>query len=373
MSFYSKISLLALMAAGNALGMELPPRLKAPATSAAAQALIEPMIKIYSDNHHIDTIQRNYLEASKTLKNMLEDVEANQELVLPDSMIEDYKEVRDLFSLEHRLKIGTIDEKAVRVILKRKTVYDLSKIANACLRFDLPRIEYQTIKVLAKKICNETDFIKKTSTTLPLPWTQDVARLVAQAMLRKEKQMHHMLLTELTDRKDGGVSYWHVSQKNGNRTRIESSLSSFEALFKNYLFFHLIKNASFFVFEPPAIKPSYDWISMGLSKVPFERLLTCTHTSETERSIIYWEINAEVLKMFETLKPEEVLILSIYYKEKKPLPIHLQKQLPEQIRNLLFPSWWQRRSWLSKAALITGGVAATGLAAWLGYKYFSKK
>jgi hypothetical protein len=55
------------------------------------------------------------------------------------------------------------------------------------------------------------------------------------------------------------------------------------------------------------------------------------------------------------------------------MPLHLQEKLPRSIRQLLFPNWWQRRSWLSKAAIITGGFTATGLATWYGYKYFHKK
>ncbi|GMU19342.1 MAG: hypothetical protein AMXMBFR12_05340 [Candidatus Babeliales bacterium] len=371
MSFYSKISLFALMAAGPIMGMEMPPRLNHPAMSATAKALNQPMIKVFSDTQQIDTIQRNYLESSETFKNMLEDIDTKQTLVLPESMIEDYLAIQDLLIYEYRFKENTLDDNQLRTLLNQKTEHALVTILNACQRFELNKISECATSILAKKLNNPAleDYVKNNA--LVLPWTADVARLVAQHMLKEKSYVFHMLLTDLTERKQGNIRYWHVLQENGKGTRIEDSQCSLESLLKKY-FPHFFRN-SHFLTEPQAIKPANAWFRVGhLLNTP-EKILTSTITDETGRSILYWEIDSEILKIFKNIKPEDVILLNIYSKEKEKMPLHLQKKLPQSIRQLLFPSWWQRRSWLSKAAIITASAATTGFAAWYGYKYFSKK
>lgn len=374
MNLHSKISLLALLVSGTVLGMEIPPRLKAPAQSAAAQALNQPMIKVFSETQQIDNIQRNYLEASQTLKNMLADVGSEHTLVLPESMIEDYLAIKDLLVYEYRFNAEKTDEKTIINFFTPETEHTLVTILNACQRFDLKNISECATVVLAKKL-NEPgleDYVKKNA--LILPWTGDVARLVAQHMLKEKSHMFHKILTDLTERKQGNIRHWHVLEENGKRIQIEDSQCSLENLLKKY-FPHFIRN-SHFLTAPQATKPANgvnDWLRVRhLLNTP-EKILTSTITGETGRSILYWEIDSEILKLFKTLKPEDVILLNIYSKEKEKMPLYLQKKLPHQIKNILFPTWWQRRSCLSKAAIIASGAAATGLTAWFGYKYFSKK
>lgn len=234
MSFYSKISLFALLAAGTALGMEIPPRLNHPATSAAAKALNQPMIKVFSDTQQIDTIQRNYLESSETFKNMLEDIDTKQTLVLPESMIEDYLAIQDLLIYEYRFKENTLDDNQLRALLNQKTEHALVTILNACQRFELNKISECATSILAKKLNNPAleDYVKNNA--LVLLWTADVARLVAQHMLKEKSHVFHMFLTDLTERKQGNIRYWHVLQENGKGTRIEDSRCSLEGLLKKY-------------------------------------------------------------------------------------------------------------------------------------------
>lgn len=59
MSFLSKISLLALLASGIALGMEQPPHLKVPATNTTIQASDGRIINITLNNHLLEFINSN--------------------------------------------------------------------------------------------------------------------------------------------------------------------------------------------------------------------------------------------------------------------------------------------------------------------------
>lgn len=274
MNLYSKISLLALLAASSLIGMEMPPRLKAPAQSAAAQALNQPMIKLFSDTQQIDNIQRNYLEASQMFKDMLHDVGADHALVLPESIIEDYITIKDLLMYEFRLNIGTTDEKTIINNLKLKTEQQLVAIANACQRFELNKVCECAITLLTEKLNSSVRREKcLRDGSYNLNWTLDVAYVVAKKM-------------------------------------------------------------------------------------------RC--------STLYWQIDPKIVKIANNLKPEQITILMEYYNKTDEMPFHLRDKLPQSIKKILFPTWWQRRSWLSKAAIITGGAAATGIAAWLGYKYFNK-
>ncbi len=96
-------------------------------------------------------------------------------------------------------------------------------------------------------------------------------------------------------------------------------------------------------------------------------------SDEDGTATLYWKVDPEILKIANNLKPEQITILIEYWNKAEQMPHYLRDKLPQSIRQVLFPNWWQRRSCLSKAAIITASAAATGLAAWYGYKYFSKE
>jgi hypothetical protein len=363
------ITIALLSIVSSSLGMELPPRLKAPATSAAAHAINQPMIKVYSPSQHVDTIQRNYLEASATLKNMLEDVDANQALVLPNSMIEDYLAIKDLLSYEHRLIAETTDKKTALDLLKSKTEQQLTAILNACQRFELNKVGELAITLLTEKLNTQAkkDACLKTG-SYNLDWTPDVARLVAQKM-RKDNQFFYMVLTNLTERKQGEAYYWHILQDNTG-TRRESSATSF--LLRHQFGHFLAYNSTYWLSEHPELIVDQKWCQ-AQELINNPTILVNQISDKDGTATLYWQIDSEILKIANSLKPEQVTILIKYLTKTDQMPLHLQEKLPRSIRQLLFPNWWQRRSWLSKAAIITGGFTATGLATWYGYKYFHKK
>lgn len=425
MTSYSKISLCALFATGTALGMELPllrqglagqePRLNAPVQNQAAQALNQPMIKVFSDRGQIDTIQSNYLETSATLKNMLEDVDADQALVLPESMIEDYVAIKDLLVQEYRLNAEITDEKTVINILKSKTEQQLVAIANACQRFELNQVSNCAVKILAEQL-NALERKEKClkNGSYNLNWTPDVARLVAQEMIRCDATNKTMTLiywlAQATLNKNGRITFQDLNYANGNYERHSfTNLMDFfpseaadnfgpiaivkaprRSIFENMYCIPYVslpkdtqQNIQLQLLQKYGIEYYYNYLLPRLKysvveKFPAHLNIPITHLGFYHRYTPEFENYVE-----KKLLPEELTLMEYCFKSKKehkqydfnyyPGIEKLRKNICHALETLLFPNWWQQRSWLSKAAIITGGAAATGLAAWYGYKYFSKK
>lgn len=393
MSFYSKISLFALLAAGSIMGMEQPPRLKAPASSAAAQAINQSMIKVFSDTQQIDAIQRNYLEASETLKNMLHDVDSEHALVLPESMIEDYVAIKDLLLYEYRFNIETTDEKTVTEILKPKTEQQLVAIANACQRFDLNKLSECTITVVAEKLntqAKKEECLRNGSYNLN--WTPDVAHLIAQEMILQSYlwQLYHRFAAYV------GIKHCAFACEGTERKRSPDFSPSY-TLNNRELDFTLYTGWGW---DKVALPNENDYLDDYFTPTDKDILrikhkLIQADEPNIHGNQIVWKLNGQCIKLFEidnprelanrysTLTPEQVTLLGYcFIKTYNKQPYELEKypgitkickkSLPRELAYFV-PNWWQRRSWLSKAAIITGAAAATGLAAWLGYKYISKK
>jgi hypothetical protein len=373
MFFYSKISLCALLAAGTALGMELPPllrsmesyegqaRLNAPALSAAAQAINQPMIKIYSPTQHIDTIQRNYLEASATLKNMLEDVDANQALVLPESMIEDYLSIKDLLRYEYRFNVDSTDEKTVIELLKLKTEQQLVAIANGCQRFELNKVGECTIASLAERLNTlerKEECLRKGS--FNLNWTLDVARLVANQFSAKKQQLadYFFLIHNLTQGKFNPRSFVmarYIANKSKTFGKYTEEIK--KAIQKGHYRIYNTDDESHVLFSDNEDHYEYKCDQAILNK--YIGLFTNLRLEQ----IVYFDYLAQMANNKRIPIPDNRLS-------------EIEATLPDSFIEIGLkrnPYWWQYRSLLTKAAIITGGVAATGLAAWYGYKYFNKK
>lgn len=385
MSFYSKISLFALFAAGSALGMELPPllrsiesyegqaRLKAPAMSAAAQALNQPIITITRDGNLVDKIPKNYLECSEILKNLLKETEHDNAIELPDSLLEDFNWIAPILEYEYKLKNKLASKYFISTYPQASsyTIKDLVLMLNACQRFEL---NHMSETILYTLISGSERSLKKCKDTClqtgsyQLPWTNDVAQLIAKEM-RKDNQLFYMVLTNLTERKQGETYYWHILQDNTGIRR-ESSATSF--LLRHQFGHFLAYNSTRWLSEHPELIVDQKWCQ-AQELINNPTILVNQVSDKDGTATLYWQIDSEILKIANSLKPEQVTILTEYLTKTDKMPLHLQEKLPQSIRQLLFPNWWQRRSWLSKAAIITGGVAATGLAVWYGYKYFSSK
>lgn len=415
MSFYSKISLFALLAAGSLIGMEQPPRLKHPATSAAAQAINQPMIKVFSETGQIDSIPRNYLEASETLNNMLEEVGADHALVLPESMIEDYLAIKDLLIYEYRFKMETIDEKTVADILKPKTEQQLVSILNACHRFECNKVIECAVTVLATKLNaskRKEQCLKDGSYNLH--WTPDVARLVAQQMVQNDIANKTMSLiywlAQATLNKNGRITFQDLNYIDSNAAQY--SFTHLLEFFPSPAVAHIgplaiVKAPQRSVFENMFIVPfialseneqqtiksylqqaygndTYNRTYLPRLKYSVVEKYPADYNTPARRLGFYYIYSQELQNHInKRLTPEELVVLEYCFNCKKerneydfvsyPGLERLNRVLSPELKTLIFPNWWQRRSWLSKAAIFAGGVAATGLAAWYGYKYFSKK
>lgn len=373
MSFYSKISLFALMAAGSIMGMEMPPRLKHPATSVAAQALNQPMISITCNGNLAAKIQKNYFEASKILKYLLKETKHNNTVELPDSVLEEFNWIANILEFEYKLKNKLISIYNISLYLAANgyTIKDLVHMLNACQRFELNNMSKVIIHTLIKG--SERNLEKRKDTCLQtgsyqLPWTSDVAGLIANKM-RKNNQLFYMVLTNLTERKQGKTSYWHILQ-NHMGTRRETSASSF--LLRDKFGHFLAYNATGYLSEHPELIVDQGWCqAQGLINNP--TILVNQVSDKDGTATLYWKVDPEILKIANNLKPEQITILIEYWNKAEQMPHYLRDKLPQSIRQVLFPNWWQRRSCLSKAAIIAGGAAATGFAAWYGYKHFSKE
>lgn len=402
MSFYSKISLFALLAAGSINGQE-PPVLKYPAQSAASRALNQLMIKVFSETQLIDIIQRNYLEASETFKNMLQDVGSEYTLVLPESTIADYVVIKDLLTYEYRFNANLTDEKTIIAILKPKTEQQLIAIVNACQRCDLKKIGECAIIALAEKLNTperKEECLKNGSYNLN--WTPDVARLVAQAMIHADLSTQTFVkiywLAQETIRQKGQITAVELD-KRGNQPIFHSQTNLFFTQFisdwdKPQPQMPLI------CYPPEKQKKIISQIKSRFGSEHFNHHiaphLNYLFTEGEEWSCLFKYHAKQLEKYLETkIIPEELVLLESYFHYKQFSEYSwisaqqfkkniynpnlyagintLKQTISPEIRNLLFPNWWQRRSWLSKAAIITGAAAATGLAAWYGYKHFSKK
>lgn len=415
MSFYSKISLFALLAAGSGLGMETPPRLKAPATSAAAHTINQPMIKVFSETQQIDTIQRNYLEASATLKNMLENVDANQALVLPESMIEDYLAIKDLLAYEYRLNAETTDKKTVLNLLKSKTEEQLVAIANACQRFELNEVGECAIALLAERLNTlerKEECLRKGS--FNLNWTQDVAHLVTQKIIESDNASKTITLiywlAQATLNKNSKITFQDLNYINndGAQFRFTHLFDLFPSpATANIGPFAMVKAPRRSIFENmfclPFASLSQDEqqnIKIKLQQAYGNETYTNAYLPRLKYSVVekypedyhlpiswlgFYYLHAQTLEnhISKKLLPEELILMEYCFNRQKeqqkynyvayPGLEKLKNSICSELNSLLFPTWWQQRSLLSKAAIIASSAAATVLAAWYGYKYFNKK
>jgi hypothetical protein len=376
MNLYSKISLLALLAAGTTLGMEIPPRLKAPAQSAAAQALNQPMIKVFSDTHQIDSIQRNYLETSETLKNMLHDLGTGHALVLPESMIEDYLALKDLLMYEYRLIAGTTDENTVINLLKLKTDQQLATIINACQRLDVNLISPIAINALTELLLTNN---KKQQClengSYNLPWTIDTEKLVAAAMIQKG-DFRARLATYFTFLQLGSLEYGEIRSAFNNTHHTNKNWNTFANTPLTQYFFDDIN------------KEIQDLVQL-MQPIPESRRVqtivshTIVPANDAQKyNITYWHVIPAFLNYAQKLKPAQIALLH-YLMDQAHMPegeFHrwrgidkISKTLPKYMQTLLNKSevnlWISRHPILAGAAISSAGIAT----AWLGYKYFSKK
>lgn len=415
MSFYAKNSLFALLAMGTILGMEQP-RLQHPAQSAAAQALNQPMIEITCNGARIDRVPKNHLKVSETFKNLLQETEHANSLELLATYVADYQAIKDLLQYEYRLQNETIEQEVVLTQLNPKTEQQLVAILNACQRFELNIISEFTAKVLAKKLDTLTrkdECLKKGSYNLN--WTPDVAHLVTQKMIESDNASKTMTLiywlAQATLTKNGNITFQDLDYADSNG-----------AQFRFTHLFDLFPSPTAAYFGPVAIvKAPRRSIFENMFCVPFAALsqdeqqnikilLQLAYGNATYTNTYLPRLKYAVVEKY----PEDYLVpprewVGLYYLHAQELENHINKKLlpeelvlmeycfkcqkeqqeynyvtypglekfksalPREFKTLLFPNWWQRRNWLSKAAIITGSAAATGLAAWFGYKYFSKK
>ncbi|CAN5175226.1 hypothetical protein BH09DEP1_BH09DEP1_6880 [soil metagenome] len=402
MNLYSKISLFALLAAGSLVGMEQPPllrstrsyegqaRLKAPASSAAAQAINQPMIKVFSDTQQIDSLQRNYLEASTTLKNMLQDVDAHHTLVLPESMIEDYKQIKDLLADEYRFNAKTTDEKTITNLLNLKTNEQLVAIANACQRFELTSVSECALAALAEKL-NNTELKEKClrNGSCNLNWTPDVGRLVAKSLAAKLKLVLHCTVKQaMQENKLIFKSVITPKRVTGARATPNDCVLEVKALMK--------EGAFSFISDEIYKKINDTFYKCTGHDTDFSKMIVSDPNSNsivlfsTKLDHYYiFNIDQQIIdtftKLFSNLTPVQALyleyLIQLDAQKRSPLIntniLAIDASLPDSFIQFGLKkssnSWWQCRNLFSKTAIITGGIAATGLAAWLGYKYFSKK
>lgn len=429
MSFYSKISLLALLAAGTVIGMEQPPllregfagqapQLKHPAQSPAAQTINQPMIEITYNGSPINKVQKNYLEASVTLKNLLGETGAQNSLEVPESMVDDYQEIKDLLSFEHRLQSEIVNQNTIINLLKQKTKQQLVAILNGCQRFELNKISECAVTVLAEKLstsARKEECLK--NGTYNLNWTGDVARLVAQQMIKNTNHAMAIIywLAQATLNKNGKIRFQdfkidgNVAQysftdlmdyfpspavayigpvsivKTPRRSIFENMYSvPFIALpqdAQQNIQLQLLHAYGIEVHDRtilPRLKYSVVQPFLANSSIPIPANIPIDHLG------FYYLHAADLENHINTkLIPEELILMEYCYNRKKeekeynfiayPGLQKLKNSLSQELKTLIFPSWWQRRNWYTKAALIAGGAALTGWVAWQRYKYFSQK
>lgn len=331
MSLYSKISLLALLVTGLLRGMEEPPHLKAPAKSAAAEAINQRMILITCEGIEIDKMQKNYLEASQTLKNLLDTIGNQNTIALTQDMAADYRVIRDLLRYEHLLKVKKINELTVLEFL-RKSEKSLVSILNACQRFELNNLSKFVAISLAKKLSIATNREQCLyNGSYNLEWTSDSAHLVAIVML-------NMIAYEKNDYPLNLL--WQLFKTANGPEQLNYKIR--ESLHKNA--------------TPEAVVLFQYWFecrgkNMGLDTKKYPGIITIKSSLSSDLKTL----------LFPTFMKR--VIDSCYEQQKQYL-----LRIKIQMRNLR--TWWHYQAGRSEKVAI---IAATGLAAWYGYKYFSKK
>lgn len=426
MNTFSKISLFALLTMiTTVLGQE-PPKLKHPATSAAAQALNESLIEItYKNNSEeiipVAKIRKKYLCISSTFKNLFEETGAGNQLEIPASMAEELREAQDLFEYEFKLQNEPTNEdhhkNNLGIFLAAKDEHKLVTLINACQTFALNKVSPLIVEMLAKKLNTpeRKQACQKTG-SYHLNYTRDVACLVAQAMI-KDTNFIPAIKHLMTYGKNGKIEDYFadrndncklkkVANQHDNINSIDLLRQPFSKLsHKTYpylnkqILFEQLNNKNFTQSSKlpggyySAIKDKKTALRIDTAKIPFMYIaFHINHWEPTYGPDIYrvdtdsylWVCDKEIfnLDLASYLTPERVVFLEWFFNnqrhseelyEKLPLlrqifPKNIQKYL---LNHSFFPYlFWQDGSFYKKAAIVAGGVAATGLSAWLGYKYY---
>lgn len=389
MSFYSKISLLALLASGTTLGMTEP------IAQIPQNRQSDITISITAHGAPLGNILASRLKASETLKNLLEDKIFDNpitEFELPENMVQEFNVIKDLLEPEYRLKNESINKNDIINLFKSKTEQQLVAIANACQRFELNEVGKCAIIVLAEKLnapARKEACLKNGS--LNLDWTPDVAHLVAQEMILKNYlwQLYYRFAACVGIKNCAFAC--EASEQNEKLPDFYASYTNRNRTLNYTLYTGYVRDGIALPNENDNIEPYSSAHDIDILR--FKHKIKQDREPNIHGNQIVWKVNSHCIKMFgvdnptelatrySTLTPEQVTLLGYcfikkynkqpYELEKYPGIITISKKsLPRELAYFV-PNWWQRRSWYTKAAIITGGVAAAGFAGWYGYKFLN--